>query len=330
MTREHDTPEDDNSTSSLKPLRKNFDEGIKQGKKALKWSVKAGNYIRNIPFIAHLIRTATRFNDRMGSPFGAAITYFSFLSMIPILMVSFAAAGYVLAFNPELLTRLIRGVANSISDPTLAGTIERSIDTAIRQRATVGLTGLALALYSGVNWVGNLRMAIRAQYHDQWEPDIEVKENMFLRYLRDFLALIGLLVALVVTLSLTSIAGAAQARIVAFLGLDAIEWLRPAWTAIGLTISILANYLLFTWILWILPRMKLNRKSLLKGTLLAAVGFEILKTIMTWLLPNMAASPSGAAFGSVIGLMAFFYFFARLILFSAAWIATDIQKNKTA
>lgn len=54
-------------------------------------------------------------------------------------------------------------------------------------------------------------MAIRAQYHDQWEPDIEVKENMFLRYLRDFLALIGLLVALVVTLSLTSIAGAAQA-----------------------------------------------------------------------------------------------------------------------
>lgn len=61
----------------------------------------------------------------------------------------FAAAGYVLAFNPELLTRLIRGVANSISDPTLAATIERSIDTAIRQRATVGLTGLALALYSG-------------------------------------------------------------------------------------------------------------------------------------------------------------------------------------
>ena len=36
--------------------------------------------------------------------------------------------------------------------------------------------------------------------------------------------------------------------------------------------------------------MKLSRRSLLKGTLLAAIGFEILKTIMTWLLPNMAAS----------------------------------------
>lgn len=330
MARENDIPENGNDTSSIKPLRKNFDEGIKQGKKALKWSVKAGNYIRDVPFIAHLLRTATRFNDRMGSQFGAAITYFSFLSMIPILMVSFAAAGYALAFNPELLTRLIRGVANSISDPTLANTIERSIDTAIRQRATVGLTGLALALYSGVNWVGNLRMAIRAQYHEQWEPDIEIKENMLLRYLRDFLALIGLLVALIITLLLTSIAGSAQATIVQLLGLDSIEWLRPVWTIIGLTISILANYLLFMWIFWFLPRMKLNRTSLLKGTLLAAIGFEILKTIMTWLLPNMTASPSGAAFGSVIGLMAFFYFFARLILVSAAWIATDIQKNKTA
>lgn len=40
------------------------------------------------------------------------------------------------------------------------------------------------------------------------------------------------------------------------------------------------------------------------------------------MLPKVASSPSGAAFGSVLGLMAFFYFFARLTLFCAAWIAT--------
>lgn len=38
-------------------------------------------------------------------------------------------------------------------------------------------------------------------------------------------------------------------------------------------------------------------------------------------------SPSGAAFGSVLGLMAFFYFFARLTLFCAAWIATAEYKD---
>ncbi|CAK8739583.1 hypothetical protein SODG_003124 [Sodalis praecaptivus] len=41
-----------------------------------------------------MIRAAERFSDRMGSQFGAAITYFSFLSLIPILMVSFAGVGF--------------------------------------------------------------------------------------------------------------------------------------------------------------------------------------------------------------------------------------------
>ena len=73
----------------------------------------------------------------------------------------------------------------------------------------------------------------------------------------------------------------AQVWIVAFRPDAAlIEWLRPATTAIGLTISILANYLLFT------------RDSLDPAAheaepplpaerrihLLAAIGFEILKT----------------------------------------------------
>lgn len=67
--------------------------------------------IQQIPAIAHLIRAAERFNDRMGNQFGAAITYFSFLSMIPILMVSFAAAGFVLASHPTLLQDIFNKIA---------------------------------------------------------------------------------------------------------------------------------------------------------------------------------------------------------------------------
>ena len=50
---------------------------------------------------------------------------------------------------------------------------------------------------------------------------------------------------------------------------------------------------------------------------------------MTYTLPSLVKSPSGAAFGSVLGLMAFFYFFARLTLFCAAWIATAEYKGDT-
>jgi len=274
------------------------------------------------PAVAHFIRAGERFNDRLGSQFGAAITYFSFLSLIPILMVSFAAVGFVLASNQDLLTQLINKIVNNISDPTLATTLKNTVNTAIQQRTTVGLTGLLIALYSGISWMGNLREAIRAQSRDVWERNEQDKEKIWLKYSRDFISLIGLMLALIITLSLTSIAGTAQAAIVRALGLDGINWLRPVITLITLLISILANYLLFLWIFWILPRHKPRKRALLRGTLLAAIGFEVIKFIMTLTLPKLASSPSGAAFGSVLGLMAFFYFFARLTLFCAAWIAT--------
>ncbi|QQG28367.1 inner membrane protein YhjD [Pectobacterium carotovorum] len=308
-------------------------EGDKSSQKPLSFLGKSKRLvarIQAIPSVAHLIRAGERFNDRMGNQFGAAITYFSFLSLIPILMVSFAAVGFVLASNPDLLTELINRIVNSISDPNLANTLKSTVNTAVQQRTTVGITGLLIALYSGISWMGNLREAIRAQSRDVWERNPKDEEKIYFQYTRDFLSLIGLVIALIITLFLTSVAGTAQNMIVTVLGLDGIEWLRPALTLIALSISIFANYLLFLWIFFVLPRHKPKRKALFRGTLIAAVGFEIIKFAMTVALPKLASSPSGAAFGSVIGLMAFFYFFARLTLFCAAWIATANYKGDTS
>lgn len=278
--------------------------------------------IQQRPMIAHLLRATERFNDRLGNQFGAAITYFSFLSMIPILMLSFAAAGFILISHPTLLQDIFDKILQNVSDPTLATTLKSTIRTAVEQRTTVGIVGLLVALYSGINWMGNLREAIRAQSRDVWERKAQDEEKIWVKYFRDFVSLIGLLVALVITLSITSAAGSAQQMIISALYLDTIEWLKPVWHLVGLAISMLANYLLFFWIFWRLPRHRPRRKALIRGTFIAAIGFEVIKIVMTYTLPSLVTSPSGAAFGSVLGLLAFFYFFARLTLFCAAWIAT--------
>lgn len=316
--------------SDQSPISKNKGSAnnfkIKTGYEGVDYSLNRASrlvqWLTAIPAVAHFLRAIERFNDRLGSQFGAAITYFSFLSLIPILMVSFAAIGFVLASNGELLQRLIASIVHSISDKTLAQTLENTVNTAIQQRTTVGLTGLLLALYSGVSWVGNLREAIRAQSREVWERGEQDKEPLWRRYIRDFISLSGLMIALIFSLSLNSIAGSAQASIVTALGLEHVSWFRPVLTVLALTISIVANFLIFLWIFWILPRHQPQKKPLLRGTLMAAIGFEVIKSIMTYTLPKLASSPSGAAFGSVLGLMAFFYFFARLTLFCAAWIAT--------
>ena len=104
---------------------------------ALKTVTGTAAKVQRNPVIAHLLRAAERFNDRLGNQFGAAITYFSFLSMIPILMVSFAAAGFVLAWHPTLLQDIFDKILQNVSDPTLAATLKNTINTAVQQRTAV-------------------------------------------------------------------------------------------------------------------------------------------------------------------------------------------------
>ena len=286
------------------------------------------NRIKGYPSVSHLIRAVDRFSDRMGSQFGAAITYFSFLSIIPILMISFAAAGFILASHPDILQLIIDKIIHIVNEPNVAKALEDMVNIAIQQRTTVGLTGLLLALYSGLNWMGNFREAVRAQSRDVWERTPQDKDNFIKRYLKDLLHLGGLAFAMLGTIALTSIMSNLQTIIISFFGLDTVEWLKTPLTYLTLSISISANYMMFLWIFWALPKHKPNKKALLRGTFIAAVGFEVIKYAMTITVPNLIKSPSGAAFGSIIALLAFFYFFARLTLFCAAWIATAEYPKK--
>ncbi|MGK9617091.1 inner membrane protein YhjD, partial [Salmonella enterica subsp. enterica] len=87
----------------------------------------------------------------------------------------------------DLLAGIINKIVNSISDPNLAATLKSTVNTAIEQRTAVGLSGLLIALYSGISWMGNLREAIRAQSRDVWERNPQDQEKIYRRYFRDFI-----------------------------------------------------------------------------------------------------------------------------------------------
>jgi len=58
------------------------------------------------PWLDHLIRAAGRYTEKHGDHYAAAITFFSILALVPLLMVAFAAAAFVLANNQALLTEI--------------------------------------------------------------------------------------------------------------------------------------------------------------------------------------------------------------------------------
>lgn len=240
-----------------------------------------------------------------GDFYAAAITYFTVFAMWPLLMVGFATLGFILAGRPALLAEIDSRVKSAVPGD-LGPQLISLMDAAIDSRTSVGLIGVAVALWAGLGWMSNLRSALS----DVWgQPD---SERDFVRTkLSDLGALVSTFLASLLTIGLTALATsellpiAAGLRVVSVLGSIAVSWL------------------LFTWIIARLPRQKLLLRRCARAGLLAAVGFEVFKQLASVYLRVVLQGPAGATFGPVLGLMVFAYLTARLVLFSTAWAATE-------
>ena len=95
-----------------------------------------------------------------------------------------------------------------------------------------------------------------------------------------------------------------------------------------LLLGLLANWLIFLWVIARLPRQHVTLRSAVQAALFGAVGFEALKVIMTYYLSSVTASPSGAVCGSFLGLLVFVFFASRFVLFVTAWAATARENEQ--
>ena len=290
--------------------------------------VLQGKRIASRKSVRHLIRAITRYVDRLGSQFAGAMTYFSFLSLVPILMVGFAVGGIVLANNRPLLTDLETQITKVLPDE-LATKITDVINDVVDNPLGVGITGLLIALYAGIGWMGNLRKATRAIWRPEFEENKAEADNIVIATLKDLGSLAGLAVAITVSLGLSTLGARFGARfqttLLNLLGLGDQEWLTTVVAITTILIAMAADILIFLWVYTVLPGKALRSpmKARLRGSILAAIGFEVLKFALLNILPNVTErSLTAQIFGQVIGLLFFFNLVAQLVLFVAAWIAT--------
>lgn len=268
------------------------------------------------PWLDHLVRSGEAYTERYGNHYAAAITYFSVLSLIPLLMIAFAIAGFVIAGNEALLTEMKNGIAEAVPSG-LGETINKIIDKAIESRSTVGILGLLAALYSGLGWMSNLRDALTAQWGQENKPRPFISSSI-----KDLLALLGLGLALAVSFGLSAAGGGLGEWLLNAIGLEDDAWALFLLRVATIVLSLVANWLVFLWVIARLPREKVSLRSAVKGAAAAAIGFEVLKQVFTIYLTAVVASPAGQLFGTFIGLLLFANFVSRFLLFITAWTAT--------
>ncbi|TQM28612.1 inner membrane protein YhjD [Nocardia bhagyanarayanae] len=290
-------------------------------------NIKAGieRRVQARPWLDHLIRAGGRYQRQRGDYYAAGITYFTVLSLFPLLMVAFAVAGFVLAGNQELFQELQDKIVETI--PGELGTqLNALIDQAVRSRGTVGVLGLLAGLYAGLGWMANLRAALT----EQWEQKHE-EGNWIRTKISDLGALIGLGLAFVASLGLSALASSdLGAQLLERYGLADLPGARVLLTLLSILFALLASWAVFAWIIARLPREPVTVASAAKAALIAAIAFEIFKIVASIYLQIVLRSPAGAAFGSIIGLMVFSYITYRIILFATAWAATASENEPEA
>ncbi|NJP42762.1 YihY/virulence factor BrkB family protein [Actinacidiphila epipremni] len=271
---------------------------------------------RVAPLVARVMRThAYRAFDHLlqvhWTRLAAAMTFTSFLSLFPLITVA-AAVGAALLSQRQLdrledkLTDQIPGIADQID-------IHGLVDNA----GTVGLIASGVLLFTGIGWVSSLRDCLRAV----WGKD-DSGENPVKGKLHDFAILVGLGLAVLVSLGASGFATTAVTWTADRIGLAEQGWGRVALTVVGYLLAVTADFLILIYLLTFTPGVDPPRQAVVMAALIGAVGLEILKVALSGYLQRVAGRNIYGAFGTPVALLLWFNFMAKLLLYCAAWTVT--------
>ncbi|MFK4225188.1 YihY/virulence factor BrkB family protein [Streptomyces sp. NPDC019890] len=274
------------------------------------------------PLVARLMQThAWRSYETLDrvhwTRLAAAITFISFLALFPLITVA-AAIGAAL-LDQEQLAKLEDRITEQV--PGISDQLD--INSLVANAGTIGVVAGALLLLTGIGWVGSLRDCLRAV----WELDDEDEGNPVLRKLKDGGVLLGLGATALTSIAASTLASTAVGWSADRLGIDKGGASGVLLQGVAIAIAVVADFLVLLYLLTLLPGVHPPRRRLMVATLMGAVGFELLKLLLSGYIQGVAGKSMYGAFGVPVALLLWINFSAKLLLFCAAWTATQSKQT---
>ncbi|MFI5570824.1 YihY/virulence factor BrkB family protein [Streptomyces sp. NPDC051740] len=267
--------------------------------------------------LTHAWRSYERLDRVHWARLAAAMTFRSFVALFPLLTVAASIGAATLSQDQQdTLQDRITDQVPGISD-------QLDIGALVENAGTVGLIAGAVLLFTGISWAGSMRECLRAV----WElPDEE--ENPLLRKGKDLGVLVGLGGAVLVTLVASTVASAMVGRISDAIGLEKGGWGGIVLHVVAFAVAVGADFLLLLYVLTLLPGVEPARRRLIVAALTGAVGFELLKLLLSGYMQGVATKSMYGAFGVPVALLLWINFTSKLVLFCAAWTATRSKRHE--
>ncbi len=272
--------------------------------------------LASVPVLGTALAVQRRYVEDAGDPLAAAIAFFGFLSLFPLLLLGVSVAGFVLD-DPADQLAVAETITGSIPgfDQTVAGEdsqVSELLAAVVRQRGTIGLVGLVTLLLTGLRVINAAMVATRVVFRGALLTGIMAK-------LRQLLALVGL--------GLLALAGASASSI-AGIGLGQLPGGVAVLVSVAVTYSLDVGLFLGAYTL-LAPPVALGVRDRIPGALLAAAGWTGLKVAGAAWVGNQIDSANAlyGALGSVIALLLLFYLAGRLYLYGAVLSAVRYERE---
>ncbi len=259
------------------------------------------------PWFGHAVRAGVRYNEAKGNRLAAALTYRSFLAVFPVLLLAFSVLGFVLQGNADATREVADYLEQNL--PTLR------VESIAQQRLTAGIIGLIGVLFAGLSWVEEVRAAVRAMWCREQDPG-----SLWLAKLVDVLVMVLLGVVLVISAVATFAFTAVTSALLAFVGVPARG---VGFQVVSVMLAIGINVVLVALLLSFVPRLIMPLRRLWVPALLGGLALEALKQFAQLFVSYAVTNPAYALVATAVGLLLFFNFFNRLLLFCAAITATS-------
>jgi membrane protein len=250
-------------------------------------------------------RAWTRFTERRGNRLAGAVTFYGFVSLVPILLLAVAVASWTL--GDEGVAELQRLVEENL--PALDVDL-RQVQSAAGALTLVGIPSL---VWTGLRWVDALRASVRSMWDIEDQPGSLVRRTG-----GDTLALLGLGLVVPLSMFLTTVVSFGRGLLE-----DAgVGGVGQAFAGVGGALaSVAVSTALFAYLLRWMPRVPIPRRVLWPVALVGGVVFEILKVVVTRFVGGPATANVIAAFAVPLAVLAWIYLVIRVLMFAAAYTA---------
>jgi membrane protein len=266
-----------------------------------------------------MTRAVVTYGERRGAEAAAAMAYYAFLSLFPLLIFLVAAAGVIL--QDQRVYNQIRIMLADVA-PLPSQLLIKTFDEVFQLNTPVGIIALATLLWSGIGFLSAL-----SHHISQAWPDARMRTFLGMRVMG--LKMAGVLLLLIIVSVVISLAADLLPKFPVIVPELRALIESPNWRLFSNLVPLFASFLLFLALYKWVPNTHVTWRASFFGALLASIAWQVVTAGFSWYLGSGLATYQViyGSLGSVVATL-FWVYLSNVIAVFGAHLAAAVDATR--